>query len=264
MKRNSHKYDNVDLSGKRHERLVAISKAENTRTQWVCLCDCGNTVVIPAFKFFQNKSCGCLEDENRKSLRERATTHGMTETRLYSQWCGIKERCYNPHYKHFERYGGRGIRMCEEWRNSFENFRNWAILAGYDGSLNGREQSIDRIDVNGNYEPSNCRWVSMLQQARNRQDTVKICVDGKEIPAREFAETNNITDYVLLFRWIKNGFSAEQILKKWEMLRSTPNNYMTIKEAAVHYGVCDCTIRQWIKNGKLKSEKYGQKVYVIK
>jgi len=90
--------------------------------------------------------------------------HGGKHTRIYTIWCNIIQRCNNPNYTQYEHYGGRGIRMCDEWRNSFEVFRDWAMSNGYADNL-----TIDRIDNNGNYEPSNCRFVCMITQARNKR-----------------------------------------------------------------------------------------------
>lgn len=191
------------------------------------------------------------------TIGDRTRTHGMTNSRLYSVWCGIKCRCYNSAYKHFDRYGGRGIAVCPEWRNSFEAFEKWALDAGYDESLTGKEQSLDRIDVNGNYEPSNCRWVNFKQQARNREDTVYVKSENGSIPAREFAEKNNIPDYVFVFRRAKKGQSAEKILCDWNMLYNTQPEYMRIADATSFYSVSEMTIRNWIKSRKLKAEKYG-------
>lgn len=215
MERNSHKYSGIDFTGQRHERLTIIGKSDRGRSWWVCKCDCGKIVEIPTFKFLKNKSCGCLEKENRNSLKDRAKTHGMTETRLYSVWCGIKERCYNPHYKHFDRYGGRGIIVCEEWKNSFEAFRDWAFENGYDFSLKGKEQSIDRINLDGNYEPSNCRWANQTEQVRNRRNAVSLVYDGKEMNPYEFARLTGITNKVYIYRRLKKGHSPERILNDW-------------------------------------------------
>lgn len=98
------------------------------------------------------KSCGCLQGEK----------HNSTGDRLYKIWIGIKKRCYNQNYKAYKNYGGRGISVCDEWKNSYISFRDWSLNNGYDDEL-----SIDRINVNGNYEPSNCRWTTNEIQARN-------------------------------------------------------------------------------------------------
>lgn len=202
---------------------------------------------------------------SRETLGERTRTHGMTETRLYSVWCGMKDRCNNPNTEHYDRYGGRGIKVCDEWNFSFEKFRDWAFAEGFDETLTGREQSLDRIDVNGNYEPGNCRWVSRLQQARNRADTVYV-VDstGEKIPAREFAESHNISDYVYVYRKAKAGIEASKILIGWEMLHNMPSDLMTIKQAEHYYGASDVSIRAWIKKGIIKAEKVGQRWYIQK
>lgn len=155
---------------------------------------------------------------SRETIGERSKTHGMTETPLYSVWCGMKNRCYNAHYKHYDRYGGRGISMCDEWKNSFESFRDWAFSVGYDASKSGKEQSLDRIDVNGNYCPENCRWVDFLTQQRNRGDTVYVIDGDKKIPARQFTEENKITNYVFVFRNAKKGKTASEILERWKYL----------------------------------------------
>lgn len=262
--RNAHKYDGVDLTGKRHDRLEVIRKADRGITRWICQCDCGNTVELMAWQFFQNKSCGCMERENKKNLGRFTVKHGMTETRLYSVWRGVKDRCTNPNTEHYDRYGGRGIRICDEWLHSFEAFRDWSIKAGYDETLTGKEQSLDRVNVDGNYCPENCRWISMKQQARNRKDTVYIETEAGPISARLFAEQNKITDYVYLYRKIKKGENAEKILSDWAMKTATPDSIMDLKEATSFYGVNECTIRSWIKSGKLKAEKYGQKWYIPK
>ena len=200
---------------------------------------------------------------SRETFGDRTRTHGMTNTRLYSQWCGIKSRCNNPHYKHFHRYGGRGIKVCDEWNNSFQTFLEWAISAGYDESLTGKEQSIDRIDVNGNYEPSNCRFVTQDEQKRNRGDTVYIVDGGETIPAREFARNHGI-EYTFAFRRIKKGETSDVIIRDWELLCGSDDTYMSVHEASEYYHVSEQTLCKWIKGGKLKAEKHGQGWYIPK
>ena len=158
-----------DLTGLRFGRLVAIEQTDK-RTKagsiiWRCVCDCGNTAYVIAGNLSRNHtlSCGCLAENVCK------TTHGCSEERLYYVWRGIKERCYCPSHNRYQLYGGRGIQMCEEWRNDYSAFRNWALANGYDANAKRGECTIDRIDVNGNYEPSNCQWVDMKIQRKNQR-----------------------------------------------------------------------------------------------
>ena len=200
---------------------------------------------------------------SRETIGERSRTHGMSNTRLYGVWRGIKDRCNNPNIEHFDRYGGRGIKVCDEWNNSFESFCKWAFRAGFNPCATGREQSIDRIDCNGDYSPENCRWISMKEQARNRSDTVFIVEDEKRISAREFSEKHNI-EYVFVFRRAKKNIPADEIISDWNFSRHTPENYMRMDEAIRLYNVTDMTIRAWLKKGKIHGEKHGQAWYILK
>lgn len=160
-----------DLSGLRFGKLTVIERAENNkdgRACWLCRCECGK-VTIKQGKLLLNghcRSCGCGEYENRVN---NCTSHRMSNTRLYNIWSAMKQRCYYPKHKDFHNYGGRGITVCTEWKNDFMSFYFWATDHGYKDDL-----SIDRINVNGNYEPDNCRWATAHEQRLNQRPRKRV------------------------------------------------------------------------------------------
>ena len=150
------------------------------------------------------KSCGCLHSEKSRAA---SITHGETNSRLYHTWCGIKARCLNPNNPKYKNYGGRGITVCGDWEQSYESFRDWSLNNGYAENL-----SIDRIEVNGNYEPSNCRWVDNFIQANNRTDNFVIEYNGEIHTVHEWAVIAGISAINIRNR-IKNlGWTAEKAL----------------------------------------------------
>lgn len=116
-------------------------------------------------------------------------THGFSRTRLYRIWLGMKNRCYDANRNCYNYYGGRGIKVCDEWKNDFLAFRDWALTHGYSDDL-----TIDRIDVNGDYEPSNCRWATILEQAQNHSNKVRVMYKGKEYSPAELGKIMGISD----------------------------------------------------------------------
>lgn len=155
----------IDLSGMSFGRWTVEKQAGNTKrggTVWLCRCACGQvrSVVGADLRAGKSLSCGCLKDEKTGARRR---THGATGSKLHETWKNMRGRCLNPRRSGYENYGGRGISICAEW-NGFEAFRDWAMLAGYRDGL-----TIERIDVNGNYEPDNCTWIPLGDQSFNRR-----------------------------------------------------------------------------------------------
>ena len=132
--------------------------------------------------------------------------HGLRKTRLYNIWANIKTRCYNEHDPHFERWGNRGITICEEWKNNFQSFYNWSMNNGYSDEL-----CIDRIDNDGNYEPSNCRWVTVKEQNQNKRNVILITYDGQTLSCAEWSRLLGLGKDTVRQRYHK-GWTAKECL----------------------------------------------------
>lgn len=159
----------IDIKGQRFCRLTAIRYVKNG--VWLCECECGNTKMVDGTSLRRGKvkSCGCLL---RERTIERSTKHHGSYDRLYRIWSGMKYRCFNADGERYKDYGGRGITVCDEWLD-YSTFREWANNSGYDPAAPFGTCTLDRIDTNGNYEPSNCRWVDYHAQALNRRPIKK-------------------------------------------------------------------------------------------
>ena len=172
-----------DLTGQTFERLTVVSRAENSKdgqARWNCKCVCGNTTIVSGVYLRRGKikSCGCYMREVIADIGRQSKIHGESKTRLYRVWRGIKQRVNDPNRAKYKYYGGRGITICPEWDHSYETFRDWALSHGYDPNAKFGECTIDRIDMNGNYEPSNCRWVSIAENNRNRRSKTQVKLDN--------------------------------------------------------------------------------------
>lgn len=196
-----------DLTGLKFGKLTPIKIDHITasgHTYWLCLCECGGSKVVRAshLKTGNVTSCGCITPHR---------THGETGSRLYIIWNNMKQRCSNPNSFEFHLYGGRGISVCEEWKNSYEAFRSWAMENGYSPKL-----SIDRIDNNGNYCPENCRWATAVEQANNTRRNRLLTYKGETHSVSEWGRILGIKQSTLNMRLNKYKWSIEDALGKGE------------------------------------------------
>ena len=190
-----------NLTGQQFGRLtvIGLEPANSRKTYWICQCDCGNIKVVRSDSL-QNgsvRSCGCLKREqnsinlNKSEAKKKyyATGYKVGGTRLYNIWQNMKSRCYREKDTRYHRYGGRGIIVCDEWKNDFIAFHNWAMNNGYQEEL-----TIDRIDIDGNYEPSNCRWATIKEQCNNRSTNILITIGNSTRNLTEWCDIFNV-DY---------------------------------------------------------------------
>ena len=177
----SGQFQMADLSGKKFNMLTALfpSKFQHGSYYWRCKCECGNENDVIATRLINLKqiSCGCLRYRKGQNIK-----HGLKSHPLYSKWNSMKGRCHTETYHNYNQYGGRGIKVCDRWRYSVENFYN-DMITGWQKGLH-----LDRIDVNGNYCPENCRWVTNKTNQRNKRKHVYITMDGRTHIPTEWAE----------------------------------------------------------------------------
>lgn len=198
----------IDLTGQKFGRLIVIEYKQNGK--WLCKCDCGNEKVVRGDSLKQGLtlSCGCLHKNIVKlTCKKNFLKHGMSKTRINNIWFNILSRCYNEKSNNYKNYGARGIKICKEWKENFVAFYNWAIKNGYQDNL-----TIDRIDNNGNYEPSNCRWVSQKIQQNNKRNNHLITYKDKTYTLSKWAEIKNIKISTLAMRLNHQSWSIEKAL----------------------------------------------------
>ena len=210
--------DDNTMIGKTFSRLTVVRRADDSvspsgrkHKMWVCACACGQTAVVEDYNLRSGKqvSCGCY-----RKMRQAAsnTKHGMTDTRLYYVWSSIKSRCSNPNVYEYEWYGGRGITMCDEWRNSFQAFYDWAIAHGYDESAPRGQCTIDRIDCDAGYSPENCRIITQAEQMNNVRTNHILRFNGEDHTIAEWSRITGINQFKIRNRVARLGWTTERAL----------------------------------------------------
>lgn len=201
-----------NLVGERHGRLLVVERMPNkgvaskAKAMWRCVCDCGNETVVDgnSLKTGNTKSCGCWKALNGKIMaKDLNRSHGMSKNPIYYIWDSMMQRCRNQHHKSFMNYGGRGIKVCDDWL-TFENF-----YADMGDPPPGK--SLDRIDCNGDYSPGNCRWSTQKQQGRNKRTNRLIAFQGQTLTLGAWAERSGIHRVTLSDR-LKRGWPMEKAI----------------------------------------------------
>lgn len=202
-----------DLTGKRFGELTVLERAKSkktpsgkSRTMWRCKCDCGKESIVDASSLKRGTTTTCGTHKSVKNINAHKT-HGMSRTRIYTEWIAMKSRFYNSSSPDFSRYGGRGITVCDEWLHDFQAFYDWAMANGYAEDL-----SIDRIDVNGNYEPSNCRWADDELQSNNKRNNRFFEHNGQIKTINQWSREFGINRNTLYSRIEKYKWGIEEAL----------------------------------------------------
>lgn len=212
----------IDLTGQRFGMLTVLNRADNKgkRTMWNCLCDCGNKAVVGGsnLKNGNTRSCGCL---HKKMLISNSKTHGLSCHPPYRVYSHMKGRCCNKNDENYKRYGGRGITICDEWLSSFSAFYEWSMKNGYKSGA-----TLDRIDNNSGYSPSNCRWTTMQVQSNNRRSNHYITYNEKTMSASDWSRETGINVGTIIAR-DRSGKTPEEILNPY-VRRSINGKYELI------------------------------------
>lgn len=203
-----------DLTGMKFGRLtvIGIDDRGTRKAYWNCICDCGNAKSVRSDSLQSGaiKSCGCIKKEQDKVNLIKNHKHKQSGTRLYKIWQGIKRRCYNVHDSRYHRYGGRGITVCDEWKDDFSVFYEWAIANGYSDEL-----TIDRKNNDGNYTPDNCKWADAKEQCNNRSTNIRITIGNSTRTLTEWCEIFGLDYKKINARYHRNQFiSIDELFNK--------------------------------------------------
>ena len=237
-----------DLTGKRFGYYTVLEKCErktNERLYWLCKCDCGTIKKVEHYNLIKGKirSCGCFQ---KQDVSKRFSKHRKTNNRLFHVWVSMRGRCNNPKNTAYKNYGGRGIKVCKEWQDDFMNFYNWAIKNGYDENAEYSKCTLERLNVNGDYEPSNCTFKSAKEQANNRRSNILIEYKGEKHTLLEWCEILGLEYRTILNRYHVFVKNPTKDIKTLDDVFSS-ENYKENEQIRITYDNKTLTISEWSK-----------------
>ena len=242
----------INLSGRKFGDWIVLyeSPKRGNARMWHCRCICGKEKDVYQGNLIHGRSLGCRCSASNR-LAERKMTHGLTDSRLYGVWQNMKRRCYDSSSVSYQNYGGRGIGICKDWlgENGFSKFYEWSVNNGYCAEAPRGDCTIDRIDVNGNYCPENCRWVSLQEQSRNKRSTKWIEYEGETISLAEFCEKYGVSV----------SLASERLARGWspaEVLFFHPKNV----NGAIEYNGEVKTARAWAKQYGIPKSSFQYRI----
>lgn len=208
-----------DLTGRKFGRLTVIrylqeEERETKRKCWLCQCECGTVKGFNINKLTSGNtvSCSCAKSERIGNLNKKYRNQNK---RLYTIYRAMLERCFDEDNEEYHNYGGRGITVCEEWRDNFDDFADWAMTNGYDEHAPRGQCTLDRKDNNKGYSPDNCRWITNKEQQNNRRYHIHILHDGKEYTLSQLARKLNIPYMYMWHRYVEKGMNIEKIISNY-------------------------------------------------
>ena len=248
----------TDIIGKKFGRLTVKSydhkekrkNGEGYNHYYSCICDCGNECIVGRnqIKYGNTQSCGCIRSEQlAQRNKETGVLHGdsVKHKRLYHIYNGMKERCYSTQSKSYKYYGAKGITICEQWLNDWNSFKEWSLNNGYTDDL-----TIDRIDVNGIYEPNNCRWVDNKTQANNKTDNKYLTYKGETKTLAEWCDELKLPYHTIKARLNKLGMSVEEAFetpKQWNEYKYGEGVTKVGNKIYLTYNNKTLSINEWLK-----------------